>query len=172
MAEDAGAGRIGRRAWALLRGYLMLAGEKGLATIEKTRLADRQVSDGEVYAAIQAIQYYWTYGNGKIAPTILQRAMRLLLDRPTLSDTAITTLSRWKDWSVQSRLMQLYGTKDYDEKSTKKAIISYMIASTKDGRVLERIDGLSNATAVTVDSSGAIYVGEVNGTNVKKFVKK
>jgi hypothetical protein len=24
---------------------------------------------------------------------------------------------------------------------------------------------------VTVDSTGAIYVGEVNGTNVKKFVK-
>jgi hypothetical protein len=25
---------------------------------------------------------------------------------------------------------------------------------------------------VTVDSKGAIYVGEVNGTNVKKFVRK
>jgi len=24
---------------------------------------------------------------------------------------------------------------------------------------------------VTVDSTGAIYIGEVNGTNVKKFVK-
>ena len=29
-----------------------------------------------------------------------------------------------------------------------------------------------NATAVAVDSTGAIYVGEVNGTNVKKFVRK
>jgi DNA-binding beta-propeller fold protein YncE len=47
-----------------------------------------------------------------------------------------------------------------------------MIANIKDGKVLERIEGLSNPTAVTVDSSGAIYVGEVNGTNVKKFVKK
>jgi peptidylamidoglycolate lyase len=47
-----------------------------------------------------------------------------------------------------------------------------LIASTKDGKVLDRIEGLSNPTAVTVDSSGAIYVGEVNGTNVKKFVKK
>jgi peptidylamidoglycolate lyase len=47
-----------------------------------------------------------------------------------------------------------------------------LIASTKDGKVIDRIDGLSNATAVSVDSTGAIYVGEVNGTNVKKFVKK
>ena len=47
-----------------------------------------------------------------------------------------------------------------------------LIAATKDGKVLDKIDGLSNPTAVTVDSTGAIYVGEVNGTNVKKFVKK
>ena len=47
-----------------------------------------------------------------------------------------------------------------------------LIANTKDGKVLEKIAGLSNPTAVTVDSQGAIYVGEVNGTNVKKFVKK
>jgi peptidylamidoglycolate lyase len=47
-----------------------------------------------------------------------------------------------------------------------------LIANTKDGKVLERIEGLSNPTAVTVDSTGAIYVGEVNGTNVKKFVKR
>ena len=47
-----------------------------------------------------------------------------------------------------------------------------LIATTKDGKVIDRIEGLSNPTAVAVDSKGAIYVGEVNGTNVKKFVKK
>ena len=47
-----------------------------------------------------------------------------------------------------------------------------LIASTKDGKVIDRIDGLSNPTAVTVDSTGAIYIGEVTGTNVKKYVKK
>jgi DNA-binding beta-propeller fold protein YncE len=47
-----------------------------------------------------------------------------------------------------------------------------LIANTKDGKVLEKIDGLSNPTAVAVDSKGTIYVGEVNGTSVKKFVKK
>jgi DNA-binding beta-propeller fold protein YncE len=47
-----------------------------------------------------------------------------------------------------------------------------LIVSLKDGKIVDRIEGLSNATAVAVDSRGAIYVGEVNGTNVKKFVKK
>jgi DNA-binding beta-propeller fold protein YncE len=47
-----------------------------------------------------------------------------------------------------------------------------LIARTKDGTVLEKIAGLVNPTAVAVDSHDAIYVGEVNGTNVKKFVKK
>jgi len=47
-----------------------------------------------------------------------------------------------------------------------------LIASLKDGKVLERIEGLSNPTAVAVDSTGAIYIGEVNGKNVKKFVRK
>ena len=46
------------------------------------------------------------------------------------------------------------------------------IANTKDGKVIEKIEGLSNATAVAVDSHDSIYVAEVNGTNVKKFVKK
>ncbi|MEO8126773.1 MAG: peptidyl-alpha-hydroxyglycine alpha-amidating lyase family protein, partial [Bryobacteraceae bacterium] len=47
-----------------------------------------------------------------------------------------------------------------------------LIADTRNGKVLEKIEGLHNPTAVTVDSKGTIYVGEVNGTNVSKFVKK
>jgi DNA-binding beta-propeller fold protein YncE len=47
-----------------------------------------------------------------------------------------------------------------------------LIANIKDGKVLEKIEGLKNPTAVAVDSTGAIYVGEVNGTNVSKFVRK
>ncbi len=46
-----------------------------------------------------------------------------------------------------------------------------LIAGIEDGKVRETIGGLNNATAVTVDSHGAIHVGEVNGMNVKKFVR-
>lgn len=47
-----------------------------------------------------------------------------------------------------------------------------LIANIRDGKILEKIDGLNNATAVAVDSLGSIYIGEVNGTNVKKLVMK
>lgn len=47
-----------------------------------------------------------------------------------------------------------------------------LIAGIRDGKVVDRVEGLSNPTAVTVDSRGVIYIAEVNGRNVKKFVKK
>ncbi|HLJ10576.1 MAG TPA: hypothetical protein VKU82_05275 [Planctomycetaceae bacterium] len=113
-------------------GYLLLAGEKGLATIEKTRFADKNAEEGDSLAAVQALRYYWTYGDGKIPPGRLMAALRLLIDRPSLAETAIIDLARWKDWSLHERLMQLYGTSGYNAESTRKAIIRYMIASTKD----------------------------------------
>ncbi len=46
-----------------------------------------------------------------------------------------------------------------------------LIANAKDGKIIDRIEGLHNPTAVAVDSTGAIYIGEVNGASVRKFVK-
>jgi hypothetical protein len=46
------------------------------------------------------------------------------------------------------------------------------IMDIRNGKVLEKVDGLRNPTAVTVDSKNAIYIGEVNGANVRKLVKK
>jgi hypothetical protein len=47
-----------------------------------------------------------------------------------------------------------------------------LIVDTKDGKILERVEGLKNPTAVTVDANDAIYIGEVNGTNVRKLVRR
>jgi len=46
-----------------------------------------------------------------------------------------------------------------------------LIVRIKDGTILERVDGLKNPTAVTVDAKGAIYIAEVNGANVRKLIK-
>ena len=46
------------------------------------------------------------------------------------------------------------------------------IMNMKDGKIVDKVEGLKNATAVTVDSKNAIYIGEVNGANVRKLVKK
>jgi hypothetical protein len=43
---------------------------------------------------------------------------------------------------------------------------------TTEGKVLDRVEGLNGPHWVTVDSSGAIYVAEVAGQALLKFVKK
>jgi hypothetical protein len=116
----------------LIFGYLMLTGEEGLAKIEKTRLSNPRADGNDIYTALLATRYFWSYGNGKISHARLQASLRLLLDRPAYAESAIETLARWKDWSLHERLMKLYGQTDNVEKSTKKSIIKYMIASTMD----------------------------------------
>jgi len=116
----------------LMGGYLLLTGEKGLEVIEKSKLESKDVPFSETYAAMQALRFLWTYGGGRIPTERLQQSMRLLLERPEVTDLVVQDLARWKDWSVQSRLMDLYGAEGYEIPSIKRAIIRYMIASTKD----------------------------------------
>jgi hypothetical protein len=116
----------------LMFGFLLLTGEEGLAKIEKLYLGNAKAEEGTTYAAVKAVRYFWTLGNGKITPARLQQAMRLVLPRPSFFESAVTDLARWKDWSLHEKLMRLYGTENYNEVSSKKAIIKYMIASTKD----------------------------------------
>lgn len=113
-------------------GYLMLTGEPGLETIVKSKIEDKKVMFSETFAAMQALRNVWIYGNNRIPAERLKETMRLLLDRPEVSDLVISDLARWKDWGIQERLMELYGAEDYDIPSIKRAIIRYMIASTKD----------------------------------------
>jgi hypothetical protein len=113
-------------------GYLLLTGEKGLERLEATRIRNSLEDPGEAFPAIVAIRYFWTYGNDRIPRNRLQRAMRLLLDNPTFTESVIKDLGRWKDWGVMADVMRLYSLPDYNDQSIKTAIISFMIAATKD----------------------------------------
>ena len=116
----------------VLFGYLLLTGERGLALLEENRIKRHDIILGEAYAAVQAIRFYSRFGNGKISQDRLIRSMRLVLDRPDMADLAVGDLARSKDWSVQNRLMELYGTPEYDNELMNRAIIRYMIASIAD----------------------------------------
>ncbi len=116
----------------IMGGYLLLTGEKGLAQIEEKKLQDKKVPFSETYSAMQALRFLWQYGDGKFEPERLRQSMRLLLDRPELADLVIADLARWKDWSVQDRLMAMYGKDDYDIPSIKRAVVRYMLACSKD----------------------------------------
>ena len=78
-------------------------------------------------------------------------------------------LTQWTNFGTPWGLF-IKGNLIYAVDGTKNNVL--LIASLKDGKVLDRIEGLNNPTAVAVDSKGAIYVAEVTAMSVKKFVKK
>jgi len=90
-------------------------------------------------------------------------------NRIQIFDRAGTFLNKWTNFGTPWGLF-IKGGLIYVVDGTENNCL--LIASIKDGKVLDKIEGLSNPTAVTVDSSDAIYVAEVNGANVKKFVRK
>ncbi len=116
----------------LIGGYLLLTGKEGLQVINRTKLQNSAAPFSEVYAAMQALRFLWTYGGQDVDRDALKASLRTLLDRPELADLVIADLARWRDWSVQDRLMELYGQGEYDVPAVRRAIASYMIASTRD----------------------------------------
>ncbi len=116
----------------IMAGYLLLKGEEGLKLLEKSKLKPAvKVPFSETYAAMQAVRFEWNYG-GNIKKDRLKESMRMLLDRPELADLVIADLARWKDWTVEDRLMKLYGQEGYDIPSIKRAIVRYMLVASKD----------------------------------------
>jgi hypothetical protein len=113
-------------------GYLLLAKEKGLDLVDRTKLRDKDIPFGETYAAMQALRFVWQYAEGAIPKDRLRRSMRILLDRPELADVVIADLTRWQDWSIQDRLVELYGFDEYNVFEVKRAIVFYLYHSTKD----------------------------------------
>jgi len=133
----------------LMSGYLLLTGIEGLDRIDAWKLSAKYILDvdgnpilddkgektplpfSETYSAMQALRFMWTYAEGRIPKERLRESMRLLLDRPELADLVIADLARWRDWSMQDRLMDLYGAEEYNIPSIKRAIVRYMLVGSK-----------------------------------------
>jgi hypothetical protein len=115
----------------LMSGYLLLTGAKGLSVIDEHKLKNLEVPFSETYAAMQALRFMWRYGEGRIDKGRLRQSMRVLLDRPELTDLVIADLARWEDWSVQDKLMGMYGEGEFNVPSIKRAIVRYMLVSSK-----------------------------------------
>jgi hypothetical protein len=115
----------------MISGYLLLTGSSGLDNVDdwKFKIRDgKKAAVTDTYAAIMALRFMQDFAGGKISSERLMQSMRLLLEQPELSDMAITDLARWKDWSIQDRLMSLYGKGPYNTRTIKTAIIRYMLA--------------------------------------------
>jgi hypothetical protein len=135
---------------SLMIGYILLLGEEGLDEIDRTKLKTKILLDeegkpvldkegnttplpfSETCAAMQALRFMKRFAPKVIEQERLKQSMRILFDRPKWADLVIADLARWKDWAVQDRLMALYGADEYNVPSIKRAIIRYMLVSTKD----------------------------------------
>lgn len=118
----------------VMGGYLLLKGPEGLDIIERDKLVNQAVPFSETFAAMQALRFMWTYGEGQIAPDRLRQSMRILLDRPNLADLVIVDLARWNDWDVMPRLMEMYTEPVYDVSSIKRAIVRFLLIAEKSGK--------------------------------------
>ena len=134
----------------LMSGLLLLTGEAGLKELEDAKLRPRYMpgpdgkpltdADGEpipvpyseVYAAMQAVRFMWTYGGERIPKDRLKQALRLQLNHPDLAEVVIADLSRWQDWAAMDRIAGLYDEEAYDVPAVKRAIIQYLLEAERD----------------------------------------
>ena len=116
----------------VMGGYLYLTAGKGLPFIQQKKIADPDAPFPETYAAMQALRFLWSYGGDRVPREQVLQVVRGLVERPAVCDIVINDLARWKDWSVQDRLMALYGAKEYNLPTIKRAIIRYQLASLRD----------------------------------------
>jgi len=126
----------------VMAGYILLRGEEGLKVLEDAKMRSKVAVDkngkemnlpfSETYAVMQALRFMWTYEPDRLSKDRLKQSMHILLDRQELADLVITDLSRWKDWSVQDRLVALYDNQDFAIPAIRRAIIRYLIACSQD----------------------------------------
>ncbi len=120
----------------VMAGYMMICGEEGLKKLEEVKILSKTAisKDGkeitlpfsETYAVMQALRFMWTYEPDRLPKDRLKQSMHLLLERKEMADLVITDLARWKDWSIQDRLMTMYGDENYDIPAIRRAIVRYL----------------------------------------------
>ena len=124
----------------LVGGYLLLTGEDGVAFLEQTRLRPDVPADS-VHAAVQAMQFVWSYESSLIPQSRLRSALRRLLSNNDLRILTITNLARWQDWECWPELEQIFTNECADDRATQRAIVQFAEecrkATSADGSVLE-----------------------------------
>ncbi|MBL4885654.1 MAG: hypothetical protein JKY95_14125 [Planctomycetaceae bacterium] len=120
----------------IMAGYLILAGEAGLAILEDAKLkpsleSPSKVPFSETFATLQSIKFMWEYGGNRISKERLRGSQRILLENSSLADLVIIDLARWQDWSIIGQLKDMYGQEPYDVPAIKRSIVGYLIQCVK-----------------------------------------
>ena len=82
-----------------------------------------------------ALRFHGDEETGVVPRERLLDSMRLLLDNPDFADQVILDLSRWEDWSVLDRLVEMFKTSDKNG-YVRQPVVTYLtVASEQPGDV-------------------------------------
>ncbi len=151
---------------ALVACYLTLNGPDGLELVENRFLKNPHAEYTHIYSTIMALRFHGDENTGVLPKERLLSAMRLLLDNQDFADQVILDLSRWEDWSVMDRIVEMF--KNSDAKGyVRQPVVSYLtVASEQPGEIgtrakaslaeLEKLDPETVKTARSLIAFGAL----------------
>jgi hypothetical protein len=162
---------------ALVACYLVLRGAEGLDLIDERFLKNPAAEYTHVYSTIMALRFHGDQETGVLPRERLLASMRLLLDNADFADQVILDLSRWEDWSVMDRLVDLFKTSD-NTGYVRQPVVTYLtVASEQPGDVgaraksaldeLERLDPETVKQARSLMAFGALGRARGNDTTVE-----
>lgn len=165
----------------VMAGYMMITGEEGLKKLEETKVLSKTAinKDGkeitlpfsETYAVMQALRFMWTYEPDRLPKERLQKSMHLLLERKEMADLVITDLARWKDWSVQDRLMAMYTEEEFDIPAIRRAIVRFLYYCSQETNE-QSADGTRTPTADAVKAEANLKLLEMKDPKTVNDAKR
>ncbi|MCA9059537.1 MAG: hypothetical protein KDA85_13615 [Planctomycetaceae bacterium] len=126
-------------------GYLLITGQDGLNWLDEHLLQSVELTDGRALAILSAMEFMRRWEADAISTPRLCRSLRLLLNRPALRSTVITTLARWKDWELLPQLEQSFDDLVVQDKATCRVIVEF-------ARTLQKSPGSSETPAAVSPS--------------------
>src|SRR4051794_7570307 len=151
---------------ALVACYLILRGPDGLELVENRFLKNPHAEYTHIYSTIMALRFHGDENTGVLPKERLLASMRLLLNNQDFADQVILDLSRWEDWSVLDRIVEMFKTSD-SKGYVRQPVVSYLtVASEQPGDVgtrakaamaeLEKLDPETVKTARSLMAFGAL----------------
>jgi hypothetical protein len=115
---------------ALVACYLTLRGPDGLDLIDERFLKNSAAEYTYIYSTIMALRFHGDLETGVLPRERLLKSMRLLLDNADFADQVILDLSRWEDWSVLDRLVEMFKTSD-DTSYVRQPVVTYLTVASE-----------------------------------------
>ena len=112
---------------AMIGSYLSLKGPEGMTLVENLFLKNAEAEYTDTYSAIMALRFIGQETTA-ISRERLIEGMRHMLSRPKLADLIIPDLTRWQDWLVMPRLVELFKNSDEESSWVRVPVINYLRA--------------------------------------------